>query len=367
MIIKNGIVFQEDESFLKKDLYIEKGRIIEDPAQLTDTCEVDASGLYVLPGLIDIHSHGAMGYDFSDGNTEGLKKILRYEYAHGVTSYCPTSMTIEKEKLQEIFSSMEDWQDQQDMSHVAGINMEGPFLDESKKGAHRRECILPPDVDFFRELNKSCGNRIRLVTLAPNTENAMEFIRELKDETVISLGHTAADYETAREALRQGACHVTHLYNAMMPLGHRAPGLIGAASEDDNCVAELICDGIHIHESMVRAAFRLFPGRIALISDSMRATGMENGSYDLGGQRVTVKGGLATLEDGTIAGSATNLFDGMRNAVSFGIPLEDAITAATMVPAKSIGIFNDVGSLTPGKRGDVILVDKGLNLVKVIS
>ena len=348
MIIKNGIVFQEDGSFLKKDLYIEKGRIIEDPVQLTDNCEVDASGLYVLPGLIDIHSHGAMGYDFSDGNTEGLKKILRYEYAHGVTSYCPTSMTIEKEKLQEIFSSMEDWQDQQDMSHVAGINMEGPFLDESKKGAHRRECI-------------------RLVTLAPNTENAMEFIRELKDETVISLGHTAADYETAREALRQGACHVTHLYNAMMPLGHRAPGLIGAASEDDNCVAELICDGIHIHESMVRAAFRLFPGRIALISDSMRATGMENGSYDLGGQRVTVNGGLATLEDGTIAGSATNLFDGMRNAVSFGIPLEDAITAATMVPAKSIGIFDDVGSLTPGKRGDVILVDKDLNLVKVIS
>ena len=259
-----------------------------------------------------------MGYDFSDGNTEGLKKILRYEYAHGITSYCPTSMTIEKEKLQEIFSSMENWQDERGMSHVAGINMEGPFLDESKKGAHRRECILPPDVDFFRELNKSCGNRIRLVTLAPDTENAMEFIRELKDETVISLGHTAANYDTAREALRQGACHVTHLYNAMMPLGHRAPGLIGAASEDDNCVAELICDGIHIHESMVRAAFRLFPGRIALISDSMRATGMENGSYDLGGQRVTVNGGLATLEDGTIAGSATNLFDGMRNAVSFG-------------------------------------------------
>ena len=163
MIIKNGIVFQEDGSFLKKDLYIEKGRIIEDPVQLTDTCEVDASGLYVLPGLIDIHSHGAMGYDFSDGNTEGLKKILRYEYAHGITSYCPTSMTIEKEKLQEIFSSMENWQDERGMSHVAGINMEGPFLDESKKGAHRRECILPPDVDFFRELNKSCGNRIRLV------------------------------------------------------------------------------------------------------------------------------------------------------------------------------------------------------------
>lgn len=366
MIIKNGLVFQENKSFAKKDLYIEGGKFVQNASQTTDSTVIDASDLYVLPGLIDIHSHGAVGYDFSDGNTEGLKEILRYEYSHGVTSYCPTSMTVEKEKLREIFSAMRDWQDQKGMSHVAGINMEGPFLDVSKKGAHREECILLPDADFFRELNAACGHRIRLVTLAPNTENAMEFIRELKKETVISLGHSAADYDTAREAFRQGACHVTHLYNAMNPLGHRAPGLIGAASETENCVAELICDGIHIHESMVRAAFKLFPERIALISDSMRATGMENGSYDLGGQQVTVNGSLATLSDGTIAGSATNLYDGMRNAVSFGIPLGEAIAAATMVPARSIGIYGDVGSLTPGKRADVLLVDKDLNLIKVI-
>ena len=153
---------------------------------------------------------------------------------------------------------------------------------------------------------------------------------------------------------------------ALPILGHRAPGIIGAASESDTCVAELICDGIHVHESMVRVAFKLFPDRIALISDSMRATGMKNGTYDLGGQQVTVDGRLATLADGTIAGSATNVFDCMKMAVSFGIPLEDAIAAATMTPAKSIGIFGKVGSLVPGKRADVILVDKDLNLVKVI-
>lgn len=366
MIIKNGFVYQEDQTFQQKDLYIQAGKIVDSSQQITDQEQIDASGLYVLPGLIDIHSHGAVGYDFSDGDMEGLKKILAYEYSHGITSYCPTSMTVEKENILNIFQNMKNWKDEAHMSHVEGINMEGPFLDTSKKGAHRVECIIPPDVDFFQKCNTACGNRIRLVTLAPNTEGAMDFIRELHDQVSISLGHSAADYDTAKIALDAGADHVTHLFNAMNPLSHRAPGLIGAAADNANCTAELICDGIHVHESMVRAAFKLFPGRIALISDSMRATGLEDGTYDLGGQKVTVKERLATLEDGTIAGSATNVFDCMKNAVSFGIPLEEAVAAATINPAKSIGIFDHTGSLTPGKRADVILLDKDLNLVKVI-
>lgn len=372
MIIRNGRVFQEDKTFIKKDLYLENGRIVESPDGLTDRSEIDAEGLMVLPGLIDVHSHGAVGHDFSDGDMEGLKKILAYEYAHGVTSYCPTSMTIEKEELRRIFREMGGFAREQDggpessLSHVAGINMEGPFLDVSKKGAHRAECIMPPDVAFFRECNEACGNLIRLVTLAPNAEGAIEFTRQLHEEVAISLGHSATDYDTAKKALEAGANHVTHLFNAMQPLGHRAPGLIGAASEDEHCMAELICDGIHVHESMVRAAFKLFPGRIVLISDSMRATGMENGTYDLGGQQVTVNGKLATLADGTIAGSATNLFDCMRTAVSFGIPMGEAIAAATMNPARSIGIYDEVGSLVPGKRGDVLLTNEKLELVRVI-
>lgn len=372
MIIKNGLVYQEDKTFARKDLYIEKGRIVEGAGQVTDQEQVDASGLLVIPGLIDVHSHGAMGHDFSDGNMEGVKEILAYEYAHGITTYCPTSMTLEKDKIQKIFQETANLPegslpDGRKMSHVAGINMEGPFLDEAKKGAHRAECILAPDISFFRECNVACGNLIRLVTLAPNTEGAMEFIRELHDEVAISLGHTGADYDTAKKALEAGAHHVTHLFNAMMPLSHRAPGLIGAAAEDEDCMAELICDGIHVHESMVRAAFKLFPDRIVLISDTMRAAGMENGTYDLGGQQVTVNGKLATLADGTIAGSVTNVYDGMRTAVSFGIPMEEAIAAATMNPAKSIGIYGEAGSLTPGKRADVLLVDRELELVRVIS
>ncbi len=366
MIIRNGMVFQENKNFVQRDVYIENGRIVHSIQDVEDTTEVDASGLYVLPGLVDIHSHGAVGHDFSDGDEEGLKKILKYEYSHGITTYCPTSMTVEKEKLTKIFSSMADWKDEKGMSHVAGINMEGPFLDVNKRGAHRPEWILDPDIDLFRECNRLCGGKIRLVTLAPNIDGAMEFIQALKEETVISLGHTAADYDTCKKALDAGACHVTHLYNAMNPLEHRAPGLIAAASEDENCVAELICDGIHVHASMIKVAFKLFPDRIALISDSMRAVGLANGTYELGGQQVHVDGRRATLSNGTIAGSATNVYDCMCTAVSFGIPLEDAIAAATITPAKSIGIFDEVGSLTPGKRADILLVDKNLKLVRVI-
>ena len=366
MIIRNGMVFQENKNFVQRDVYIENGRIVHSIQDVEDTAEVDASGLYVLPGLVDIHSHGAVGHDFSDGDEEGLKEILKYEYSHGITTYCPTSMTVDKEKLTKIFSSMADWKDVKGMSHVAGINMEGPFLDVNKRGAHRPEWILDPDIDLFRECNRLCGGKIRLVTLAPNIDGAMEFIQALKEETVISLGHTAADYDTCKKALDAGACHVTHLYNAMNPLEHRAPGLIAAASEDENCVAELICDGIHVHASMIKGAFKLFPDRIALISDSMRAVGLANGTYELGGQQVHVDGRRATLSNGTIAGSATNVYDCMCTAVSFGIPLEDAIAAATITPAKSIGIFDEVGSLTPGKRADVLLVDKNLKLVRVI-
>lgn len=195
---------------------------------------------------------------------------------------------------------------------------------------------------------------------------AFELIEALKDETAISLGHTSADYDTARRALDAGARHITHLFNAMAPFSHREPGLIGAAAEDQNCMAELICDGIHVHASAVRAAFAMFPGRIVLISDSMRAAGMGDGEYTLGGQRVRVKGKLATLSDGTIAGSVTNLYDCMRTAVSFGIPLEQAVAAATINPAKSIGIDNEAGAIAAGKQADVLLVDRDLRLVRVI-
>ena len=366
MIIKGGKVFQEDGSFLEQAIYINDHRLV-DKAEYQDDGEViDAEGLLVLPGLVDIHSHGAAGEDFSDGNPEGLKKILQYEKRCGITSYCPTSMTFPKERLRQIFASIKGAQTEEE-AKVVGINMEGPFLDPAKKGAHVEEWIAAPDAAFVRELNQDVDGLVRLVTLAPNMDGAEEFIKEMHEEVCISLGHTAADYDCASRAMKLGAHHVTHLYNAMQPFGHRAPGLIGAAMDDPECMVELICDGYHIHPSAIRAAFRLFgPERVILISDSMRATGMENGTYELGGQEVTVKDRKAVLKDGTLAGSATNLYGCMCKAVEFGIPLEQAIMAVTANPARSIGIFDRVGSIRIGKQADLLLVSENLELKRVI-
>ena len=366
MIIKGGRVFLEDGSFQKQTLYINEHRLVDKADYREDGEIIDAEGLLVLPGLVDIHSHGAAGADFSDGDPEGLKKILRYEKSCGITSYCPTSMTLPKERLRQIFASVKEAETEEGAS-VVGINMEGPFLDPAKKGAHVEEWITPPDAAFVRELNQDAGGLVRLVTLAPNMDGAESFIKEMHDEVCISLGHTSADYDCAVKAMKLGAHHVTHLYNAMQPFAHREPGLIGAAMDDPECMVEMICDGYHIHPSAIRAAFRMFgPDRVILISDSMRAAGMENGTYELGGQEVTVRDRKAVLKDGTLAGSATNLFGCMCKAVEFGIPLEHAIMAATMNPARSIGVFDQVGSVRTGKKADLLLVSEDLELKKVI-
>lgn len=366
MIIKNGLVFQEDGSFVKKDLYIENGRLAASEAEVSDKTEYDAEGLKLLPGLIDVHSHGAFGHDFCDADPEGLKVILKYEKEHGITSYCPTSMTLAKDRLMDIFATATKVEPDNKLARIIGVNMEGPLIDIAKKGAQAAEYISVPDVSFFRQCNEASGNQIKLVTLAPNVDRAFEFIQAAKDEVVISIGHTTADYDCARKAMELGVNHVTHLYNAMPPFAHRDPGVIGAACDSDDCMVELICDGFHIHPSVVRTTFKMFGDeRVILISDSMMATGMENGTYELGGQEVTMKDRLATLSNGTIAGSATNLFDCMKKAMEFGIPESTAIFAATRNPAKSIHVYDSVGSLTPGKYADILAVDDSYNLVKV--
>lgn len=367
MIIKNGMVFQEDGTYAQKDLYVEKGMIVASKEELTDLTEVDAAGLKVLPGFIDVHSHGAKGHDFSDADVDGLKKILQYQKSQGVTSYCPTSMTLPKEQLLKIFKTAVDVELDDTCAHLAGINMEGPFISPGKKGAHVEGYIVRPDAGFFRECNAACGNLIKLVTLSPEVDGAEEFIRECKDEVSISLGHTTAGYDCAKAAIDAGAHHVTHLFNAMPPYGHREPGLIGAAADCSECMVELIGDGIHIHPSVVRNTFRLFgKERVVLVSDSMMAAGMENGTYELGGQEVTMKDRKATLANGTIAGSATNLMECVRTVIGMGVPEDEAIFAATRNPAKSIGIYDVAGSLTPGKQADIVLTDEKLNVVKVL-
>ncbi len=367
MIIKNGFVFQEDGSFLQQDLYVENDRIVASEAEVTDKTVIDASGLKVIPGLVDVHSHGAKGHDFCDADPEGLKVILQYEKEHGITSYCPTSMTLAKDQLMDIFATATKVEPSKELAHIIGVNMEGPLIDIKKKGAQAGEYISVPDASFFRKCNEASGNQIKLVTLAPNVDKAYEFIQEVKDEVVISIGHTTANYDCAKKAMDMGAKHVTHLYNAMPPFAHRDPGVVGAACDTPDCMVELICDGFHIHPATIRTTFKMFGDeRIVLISDSMMATGMPNGKYELGGQEVTMTDCFAALSDGTIAGSATNLFDCMKKAMEFGIPEAAAIFAATRNPAKSIGVYDKVGSLTPGKYADIVIVNDNYEIQQVI-
>lgn len=364
MIIKNADVFLEDGNFIPKDIIINGDRFSNNSP---DGVIIDATNCVAIPGLTDIHFHGCMGYDFCDGTTEAIEAIANYELQNGIAAICPATMTLEKGVLTTICEAAASYTGR-DGCDLVGINMEGPFISLEKKGAQNPKYITCPDKEMFDILQKKANGLIKLVDIAPESEGAMQFIESVHDEVVVSLAHTAADYDIAARAFQKGAKHVTHLYNAMQPFTHRAPGVIGAACENDKVKVELICDGVHIHPAAVRTTFKMFgDDRIVLISDSMMATGMSDGDYSLGGQAVTVVGNLATLSDGTIAGSATNLLNCVRTAVTkMNIPLGSAVKCATVNPSKVIGIYDNYGSIDLGKFANLILLEKDTLAIKHI-
>jgi len=357
MLIKNGFVFCEDFALREGDVYTESDRISEANTQAE---VLDAAGCIVAPGFIDIHIHGANGTDFCDSTRDAHANIARYLASVGVTSYLGTTMAMKKPVLLEMMRSANEFMDNpvEDGAIMRGINLEGPFASLEKKGAMDPNNLIDPDYDFFLELNEASGGRIRLNDVAPEKPGALDFIALTSEICVVSLHHSNADYDLAKEAFLRGASHVTHLYNAMSSFSHRAPGLIGAAADYASSV-ELICDGHHVHPAAIRVAFSIFgEDRVCLISDAMMACGMADGVYVLGGQRVTVKDGLVTLDDGTIAGSATPLTESFRRAVvNFGIPLESALRAASANPARVLGMQDEIGSIAVGKRADLTLLD----------
>ncbi len=374
MIIKNVKVYTESMEFVSKEIAIRDGRFAEvkdaDPTEEV----LDGEGGYAIPGLIDLHFHGCKGYDFCDGTKEAIARIAEYEASVGVTAIAPATMTLPVNELEEILAVAAAYKEEAKVSAGAdliGVNMEGPFISEEKKGAQDARNIISCNEDICRRFLQASGGLVKFVGIAPErSENTKDFILKMKDQVHISLAHTNADYDTAMEAFKAGADHAVHLYNAMPAFTHRNPGVVGAVSDSAHVNAEMICDGVHIHPSVVRATFKMLGAdRIILISDSMRATGMPDGRYTLGGLEVDVTGNRATLaSNGALAGSATNLMDCMRTAVlKMGIPLETAVACATRNPARCLGVYGEYGSITPGKRGNAVLLDRELKVKAVIK
>ena len=328
MRFENGLIFVGGR-FVSGGFSVEDGRFAHVLADAADGERVDLRGARVIPGLVDVHTHGNSGADFSDGDYDGLVKMAAYLAKNGVTSFAPASMTLPYDVLETAFRT-----------------------------AVRLHRIAPKGC--ARLLGNAAEGLRRIADVAPELSGAVEFTRRASEKCTVSVAHTDASYEEAAAVFDAGATHLTHLYNAKPGIHHRQPGPIGAASERESVTAELICDGHHVHPSAVRMAFRLFPNRVCLISDALRCCGMPDGQYTLGGQDVFLAGGVARLSDGTIAGSAANLYDCMRNAAAFGVPVEQAVLAATAIPAREIGRAGETGSIADGLPADFVVCDDTL-------
>lgn len=361
--IVGGEVF-DGSGFVSKDV----GIAVERFGAPSEGEELDAAGCYVIPGLVDIHFHGSSGGDMSDGDVEGLHKMGAYEASRGITAMCPATMTLSEAQLTQAAKAAAEYVPAADEADLVGINMEGPFISPSKVGAQNPQHVRNAAVDEFERLQKASGGLIKLVDIAPEEPGADDFIRALSKDVRISVAHTCTDYDTACRAFDEGASHITHLYNAMDPMHHRNPGPIPAGAERDHVMAEVIADGIHIHPAMVRLAFNMFgDDRMVLVSDTLRAAGMGDGVYDLGGQDVTVKGYEARIDNGALAGSVSDLMRCLYVAVKdMGIPLESAVKAASTNPARAIGVDGDYGSIADGKVADAVLLEKDTLRVKAV-
>lgn len=370
MILKNGTVYNADFEPVQTDLTV-RGELIDSLSQgAQGEQEFDLTGLTVVPGFIDMHIHGCAGADTGDATPEALQTMSRHLVRLGITSFCPTSMTLSFEELSRIFANADAMKNKVDGAYIHGINMEGPYIAMSKKGAQNAAYVRNPDKEEFKKLYRASNGVIKIVDIAPECDGAEEFVRQIQPICPVSIAHTDAGYDEACAAMDWGVRHVTHLYNAQSGLAHRKPGVVGAAFDKGPSVglrAELICDGFHIHPAALRIAFKqLGEDGTVIISDSMRAAGHHDGEYDLGGQTVYVKDGKALLADGTIAASTSNVYEEFKNVLSFGIPFKQALKSVTINPARAIRADAQTGSIEPGKRADLLVLDGQYNIKMVV-
>ncbi len=370
MILKNATIWNGNFEPEPADIKISGQRIEKIGRGFDGEEAIDLSGYTVVPGFIDMHIHGCGGCDTGDKTVDALKTMSATLVKNGITSFCPTSMTLSHEELLEIFENVKESQKEVEGAYIQGVNMEGPFIAMSKKGAQNGAYVRNPDRKEFQSLYEESGRIIKIVDIAPECDGSEEFIKNIQPYCPVSVAHTAADYDETCKAFELGCRHVTHLYNAQSGLTHRAPGVVGAVFDKTRQLgvrAELICDGFHIHPAALRIAFSVLgEDNSVIVSDSMRAAGSHDGEYDLGGQIVYVKDGKARLEDGTIAASTTNLYEEFKNVISYGIPFKQALKSVTINPAKAIRVDSETGSLEEGKSADILVLDDKLNIKLVI-
>lgn len=369
MLIRNAEVMNRDFELEKVDIAVENGVIAAVGHELSHTGEtIDLEGMIVVPGFVDIHIHGCAGFDACDGTMEALSKISEQLVSQGITSFCPTTMTVASEEIEKALLNIKScMENPPEGASIRGVNMEGPYISVRRKGGQKGDFVKTPDWKQFKRYFDLSGGIIKIVDIAPECDGADEFIAKASKLCRVSIAHTDADYEMAMASFKKGVSHVTHLFNAMPGFSHREPGTVGAVFDDADVMAELICDGFHIHPAALRIAFRILgEDRTIIVSDAMRAAGLPDGIYDLGGQAVSVKNGQARLADGTIAGSTTNIYEEVKNLISFGVPFKQVIKSATINPAKAIREDNKIGSIEKGKSADFVVLDHDFNLKAVI-
>lgn len=363
MIFKSCTFYNE---FFEKefgDIEIENG-IIKQIGILGDGR--DMSGLTLIPGFVDIHIHGCGGGDASDASVESLDKMTAELAKHGVTSFCPTTMTLSADKLKSIVSVIADYKSKG--AKIAGINLEGPFIAMSKKGAQNGNYVREGTISEFDELSAASGDKIKLITIAPEAFESDDFIKAVSSKCTISIGHSAADAKACQKTVDLGITHATHLYNAMTPMTHREAGIVGTVLDNNKVTCELICDGGHICPVVLRNTFKILgEDRAVVVSDSMRGAGLGEGEFELGGQQVFVKpdGKYAVLADGTIAASITNIHREFKNLITFGIDFKTALKACTINPARVIKEDSHIGSIAVGKCADLVFLDENLDVKEV--
>lgn len=368
--IIHGAIVAPDRCYEESALLFDEkiAAIVPESELPADAETIDAEGALVLPGLIDMHIHGYLGEDASDGSFEGIRTMAEGVAKNGVTGFLPTTMTVSYAELRAAFDQVRrgmaesmkpDWKGAQ----VLGVNAEGPFICPAKKGAQAGEHIRPGDAAFLKE-NLDV---IRVFTIAPEMPGNMDCIREMAGKVLISMGHTSANYDQAHAAIEAGVRHVTHLFNAQTGLLHRDPGVVGAALTDERVSAELIADTFHVSRHLFPLVAKMKGENLVLITDCTRAGGLDDGEYTLGGQPIFVKGIECRLADGTIAGSVLKLNQAVRNLLeNTNLALWEAVNAASLNPARRIGVSDRKGSLEPGKDADIAICDRNFNVLRTI-